>query len=566
MKKKEDADALSGRAYALFEEFRAAYAGEWQRLEHAERMYCGDHWHGIPQLDPNEPRPVTPVIQSTVENIAADLMDALPEAVITPESPEDARAARAVEAVIRQNHDAACYAREYLRLTHDLLVGGYMVQEVGYDPAQNGGLGGAFIRHVDNRGVLFDPLCTDIQNGRAVFKFALRAKEWLAARFPEYDGEGDGYAQSITPEDARVTRDVGKTALLLEYWWREYDEKTGENRVHMAQLAGGKVLSDSRAWKPGGYYAHGQYPFIVTPLFLRKGSPLGLGLVDMFGAQQQYADKLDQIVMKNALMASHNKLLITESSGFDPDDLRDWSKQVHTGESLSGVSWFATPPLPAYILQYIRAMQEGIKEESGSNDFSRGGASGGVTAASAISALQEMSGKRSRMAIRQMHEAYRDAVRMEIEVEREFHILPRAVSYTEDGELRRGVFDGASLTKKLPGGRELPIEFSVSIKVQKESRFSVIGQNELALQMLQLGVIRPLQALELMRFDGKEEVLRQARLNEKQAQGAAQPAPGTPAGASAPALADPRNPAQGARGRLKALLGRGGAAAEKNRQ
>ncbi len=198
MHKNEATEALKSRAYTLFEEFRSAYSNEWQRLEHAERMYCGEHWHDVPQQDQNEPRPVTPVIQSTVENIAADLMDALPEAVITPETAEDARAARVVEALIRENHDAACYEREYRRMVHDLLVGGYAVQEVGYDPAQNGSLGGAFIRHTDNRGILFDPLCTDIQDGRAVFKFALRTREWLAARFPGYDGAGDGYmGQSI---------------------------------------------------------------------------------------------------------------------------------------------------------------------------------------------------------------------------------------------------------------------------------------------------------------------------------------------------------------------------------
>ena len=511
MHKNEKKEALRSRAYALFEEFRSAYANEWRRLEHAERMYCGDHWHDVPQLDPNEPRPVTPVIQSTVENIAADLMDALPEAVITPQTAEDARAARVVEALIRENHDAACYEREYRRMVHDLLVGGYAIQEMGYDPSLNGNLGGAFIRHTDNRGILFDPLCTDIQDGRAVFKFALRTREWLAARFPEYDGSEDGYVKEPFAEDAHITGDRSKTALLIEYWWREYDADAGVCRVHMAQLAGGKVLTDSRDLKPEGYYAHGQYPFFVTPLFQRRGSPLGLGLVDLFEGQQRYADKLDQIILKNALMASHNKLLITEASGFDADDLRDWAKDVHKGEQLGGISWFATPPLPAYILQYTRNMHESIKEESGANDFSRGGTAGGITAASAIAALQEMSSKRARMASRQLHESYRDAVRMEIEVEREFNLLPRVVSFMENGEVKREVFDGKLLSKPLPDGRTLPLEFTISIKVQKENRWSVLSHNELILQMVQLKMLSPAQAVELMHFDGREQVLRAAR-------------------------------------------------------
>ena len=128
MKNEAERQALVQRAYGLFEEFRAAYTGEWQRIDHGEKMYRGDHWHNVPMKDPNEPRPVTPILQSTVENIAADLMDQYPEAVITPEDPEDVTAARVVEALIRQNHDGAGYIREYQRLVHDLLVAGYMVQ------------------------------------------------------------------------------------------------------------------------------------------------------------------------------------------------------------------------------------------------------------------------------------------------------------------------------------------------------------------------------------------------------------------------------------------------------
>ena len=45
--------ALCEKAYGLFREFRGAYVSEWQRLENCERMYRGDHWHDVPQLDRN---------------------------------------------------------------------------------------------------------------------------------------------------------------------------------------------------------------------------------------------------------------------------------------------------------------------------------------------------------------------------------------------------------------------------------------------------------------------------------------------------------------------------------
>lgn len=508
--KKDEKDLVS-KIYGIFEEYRSDYAAEWLRLERCERYYRGEHWEEIETKDENEPRPVTNVIQSTIENIAADLMDNYPEAVITPESSEDETVAMILQEIIKQNHDAAGYIKEYARLSHDLLAGGYMVQEVGYDSDLNSGIGGAFIRHVDNNNIMFDPLCTDIQDGRAAIKFEGLPRKVMDQRFPHLAPfKSDQYVteSKTVSDDPFLTQDTEKMVLLIEYWWREYDDEQRRYTVHMCKVAGGKIVEDSRREKPNGYYAHGEYPFVITPLFTRKGSALGLGFVDMFADRQKTADKLDQIILKNAYMASHNKMLVSKSSGFDIDDLRDWSREVHEGMNIQGVTWYPTPPLPQYIYQYVQMIRQSIKDESGSNDFSRGTVGGGVTAASAIAALQEMSSKRSRMASRQMQEAFKDAVRMEIEVEREFNILPREVVITRSGQQEKATFESALLTRQSETGAEVPMEFYVSIKVQRENRYSVMAQNELILQMVQLGVIRPDQALELMQFDGKEGVIK----------------------------------------------------------
>lgn len=529
MKAKEQNEAkrrLCERAYGLFREFRGAYVAEWQRLEDCERMYRGDHWHDVPVTDRSEPRPVTPIIQSTVENIKAELMDRSPEAVILPESPADRDIAGVIEAIIRQNHDADGYVKEYRRLVHDLLVGGYCVQEVGYDNMLNGGLGGAFIRQVDARSILFDPLATDAQEGRGVFKISLKTREYIQSRFPKSAPflTADAFGTPDAVEDGILHANRQDAVLFLEYWWREYDAESERYSVHMAQIAGNQVLADSRDAKPDGLFEHGLYPFVITPLFTRKGSCLGLGLVDMFETQQKYADKLDQIVLKNALMASHNKLLVTEASGFDVDDLRDWAKEVHCGESLNGVTWFTTPPLPAYIIGYINNIRESIKQESGANDFSRGMVTGGVTAASAIAAMQEMSNKRARMIARMLHESFRDAVRLEIEVEREFNFFTRKVNVTVDGETEERTFESVMLTKRAKGNVLLPIEFHISVKAQQETKYSAMSQNELALKMLQSGVMTPAQAVELMVFEGKDQLLKQMKEQQEKAEAQAQSA------------------------------------------
>ena len=501
-----DETGLVTKGYSLFEEFRSAYQAEWERLNNCEKYYQGRHWDDVPMLNPKDPRPVTPVLQSTIENVKADLMDYYPEAIIRPETPEDRTVAEILAAVIRQNHDAASYRQEYMKLAHDLLTSGYMVQEVGYDVNANYGIGSAFIRYVDVHNILFDPQCVDIQDGRAVFKIAPKTMDWLNQRYP--DKAGKFAADEYTLEsDSEVQYDATKSVLLLEFWWREYNAEQERFVVHMAQMAGRQLLSDSRIEKPEGYFAVGEYPFVITPLFRRKTSCLGYGLVEMFAPSQAYSDKLDQITLKNAAMSSQPHMLVQESSGFDADDLRDWSKTVHKGESINGVQWLAQPPLPQYVIQYAAAMREGVKDESGSNDFSRGNTASGVTAASAIAALQEASSKRSRMITGQMHEAFKRAVRYEIEFEREYNMLPREVLVTINGQQQTVTFESAIMERESALGNTVPVEFMISIKVQRENVWTVTAHNELIIQMVQMQIVSPQQAAELMIYEGKEELL-----------------------------------------------------------
>ncbi len=508
---KQDQERIE-RIYALFDEYARAYAGEWSRLERCERMYMGEHWHDVPKKDEREPRPVTPVLQSTIENIRADLMDQMPEAVITADRAKDAELAEALTALIAENHRRCAYEQEYSRLMHDLLVGGYMVHETGFDPRANGGIGGAFIRHADAHSIMVDPLAADVQDSRAVFKFAPYPKEWFKSRYPEDYAEIRAETSYAVPlGDRYLSRGYEDTVLMIECYEREFDSASGVYRVHMARLAGHRMLEDSRLQRPLGYCAHGEYPFIITPLFPRKGTALGYGYADMFASQQLYADKLDQIVLKNALMASRNKLLITNASGFDPADVADWSKEVHLGDSLSGITWFATAPLPAYITQYAEALRESIKEESGSNEFSRGTTYGGVTAASAIAALQEASGKRSRMTARLVHGAFEKAVRQELETEREYSDIERLVKISGKKEPVR--FTGSDMYTLTKLNNKIPIEFIITVKAQRENRFSVAAHNETILSLVKLNMLPPEAALELMLFDGKEQALSLVRQN-----------------------------------------------------
>ena len=517
----DSASDLVSAIQSLYDEYKTAYRDEWDRLTANEKIYLGDHWSDTGS-DSNEPQPVMPIIFSTIENIQADLMDEYPEAVVTPESSNDEKIGKILTRVVAQNHEACDYLYEYNDLIHDLLVGGYMVQEVGWDPNLNYGFGGAYIRCVSNKNIMFDPLCANIQDGRAVFKIERLPTSWFRQHYPDYAEYFSG-GSDLVPDDhfsfgTEIESKETNYMILLEAWIRTYDAENHKYSVHMLQIAGGQLLENSYIEKPEGYFMHGMYPFVCTPLYKIKGSPFGRGIVDMFKNPQQYSDKINQILLKNALTAGTNRILVQKGSA-DLDEIRDFSKQIIEVSNISGITWFQDRPLPAFLMNYMINMQNSIKEESGSNDFSRGNTTGGVTAASAITALMDASSKRSRKEAQVIHNGFAQAVRMELEVEREFETETRTVEITVMGEKQSLSIQEGFFKDVQNGYDRLPVEFRVSIKPARESRFTNLSNNELILQimtMYQGRTINPAILMEAMNFEGKDIVLEKLKASQQQ--------------------------------------------------
>ena len=516
-----DADTRFADAiYALLREYcDNAYRAEWERLDDNERMYQGRHWTGGMEDDGRDmrlPKPTTPMITSTIENLKADLSDEYPEAVVKPDGVGNEVLARALTAVIAEELEGCDFEAEYDKLVHDVLVGGWGVWEVGSDPDANHGAGGTYIRHVVNKNWLCDPETPSVQDGRAVFKLERKPADWFLQHYPLHypymrgdsdliDERHDDFGATTTPAERRYFR-------LIEAWLRVYDPERRRYRVHFVRLAGGQVLENSAEAEPDGYYGHGLYPFVVARLYPQKGSALGLGVTDLFKDAQRFSDKLDQIVMTNAFRASRPRIFVQDEMA-DIDDVRDFACEVIAtkGAPSAVMQWQQPAPLPAYIVNYIQLIRESIKQESGSNDKSRGQTGGGVTAASAITALQEMSTKRSRMEARAIHSAFRKAVRLQIETLRDRMIDERQVAVSVGGKqlvvpFNRRLLRGAA-------ERGVPVERCITVKTARQTKYTRMMHNELLLQAMQLlsGTVDPVIMLEGLEYDGLEPLLDKIR-------------------------------------------------------
>jgi len=515
---RDDRSPFAEAVYGLFREYATAYRTEWERIDDNERIYQGDHWRGEDDRflggDERIPRPSTPIVTSTIENIKADLSDEFPEAMIVPEVPDNEIAAKVLTQVVRQELSACGFAREYDKHTQDVLNDGWSVWEVGFDPDMNQGNGGTFLRYVINKNWMCDPKTLDMQQGRAVFKFDRLPIDWFWQHYPEYVPfmKGDDDLVNSDHDDFNATTRVsneGKEFRLIEAWFRVFDPKTRKYKVHMVLLAGGQVLENSYEEKPEGYYRHGMYPFVISRLYPQKGSALGIGITDLFKGAQRYSDKLDQILMLNTFRASRPRLLIQKGM-VDYDDARDFGKEVieTDGAPAASMQWQQANPLPSHIMSYIMSIRETIKAESGSNEQSRGNTASGVTAASAIAALQDMSTKRSRMEARALHYGFEDAISMLLEVLREFSVVERKITVTIDGKRIVLPFSKTTMNDVIEGGKEIPMTFHVSIKTSRQTKYTKQAHNDLWLQMMQtIQNADPVVMLEGLDYDDKEQLL-----------------------------------------------------------
>ena len=183
-------------------------------------------------------------------------------------------------------------------------------------------------------------------------------------------------------------------------------------------------------------------------------------------------------------------------------------------------------PLSGNYLEMRNSIINELRETSGNTETAAGLANAGVTAASAIAALQEASGKGSRDATRASYRAYGQIINLCIELIRQFYSLPRQFRITGRlGAEQFVTYDNAGLQMQEQGmlgeidlGARLPV-FDIRVVPQKSSSYTKLTQNELALQFYQLGFFSPGQAdqalscMSMMEFDGKDELMQRLAYN-----------------------------------------------------
>lgn len=514
-------------AMTILLKYKAGKTALEERLRENDQWWRIHNWDviGAPE-NKTDPTLASAWLFNSIANKHADAMDNYPCPNILPRASDDQADAKLLSSVVPVLLEYNEYEEKYDRLWWKKLVGGSCCTGVFWNSDKLNGLGDVDIRVIDLMGLFWEPGISDIQDSANVFNCEKIDLEEASRRYPNIELKGQGGSPVISEYQHDDNIDDSLKCTVVDWY---YKKSVGTKTVlHYCKFIEGQIIYASEndpEYADSGYYEHGLYPFVIDSCFPIEDSPCGFGYVDVMKDDQKYIDKLNSVILKNAVASARKRYFVRADpklKTINEEEFADVSKDlVHVTGTLDErhVLPIETGNLPGYVLNVLNQKIDELKETSGNRDFSQGATSAGVTSGSAIAALQEAGNKLSRDQIKTSYRAFNKTVALIIELIRQFYTEPRTFRITgEDGEVSFINYDNSNIVPMqgesefgMPTAERKPI-FDIKISAQKASTFSREVENERAKELFAMGFFNPqladqsLCALDMMDFETKDKL------------------------------------------------------------
>ena len=519
------------KAAQLLQQYKSGKAALDSRIVDNELWFRMRHWKNYKnKMMEDKPTPASGWLFNSIANKHADAMDNYPEPNVLPRAADDEKTAKVLSKVLPVVLEQADYEQAYSDTWWRKLKQGTGVKGVFWDPTKRSGIGDIAIKSMDILMLYWEPGVMDIQESPNLFSLSLEDNDQLKAKWPQMDGH-----TGSTLEVAKYIHDENISTAdksVVVDWYYKKARPEGQPLLHYCKFCNGVVLYASEndpQYADRGFYDHGQYPFVFDPLFMEEDSPAGFGYIDVMKDTQTAIDEMNHAMDENIKLAAKPRFLLSDAAGVNEEELADWSKDiVHVAGGIRDgiLSPLQTAGLQGNCISYRDARVSELKEISGNRDVSQGGTTSGLTAASAIAALQEAGSKLSRDMLKSAYRAFAKECYLIIELMRQFYDEERVYRITgPTGQTEFVPFSGQALRPQpvgMVGGVELgahePV-FDITVSAAKKSTFNRLSQNETAKECYQLGFFAPanadaaLAALDMMDFEGIEKVRERVQQN-----------------------------------------------------
>ena len=521
-------------------DMKATENQEWWRLRHWN-VIQGKTEAGKAKVEVGSAWAVNSIL-----NKHADFMDSFPKANVLAREADDEEEAQILSKILPAIEEHTDAEQVYNTAGYDFLIDGTAITSVLWDPMAHDGMGDIKKTNVDIHNVFWQPGIEDIQQSKYFFDVSVADVNDVKLQYPDIADRIGGGKQGFITEyihDDNINHQNDIEIINCYYKKLEMrpvliniDSQTVAQHLvpreilHMAIIIGDQCVfcSEDNPEYQDGFYKHGKYPYVFRKCFPVKDSPCGFGYLDIMKYPQRDIDKLDQAIMKNTMMKAKPRWWVKKNADINKEAFADWNEEiveVGSGDLGSAVQQMDVDTLPAIVETHLEAKIDELKEISGNRDFSQGSTASGVTAASAIAALQEAGSKLSRDINKAMYRGSREEYYLEIELIRQFYTEPRTFRI-DDGSGRYEYMDYSNVNiapqdiTTPEGTRHKKSIFDLEVSAEKQSPFSRASQNETAKELYQMGLFAPdnatsaLVCLDMMEFEGKEKIKQQIQQND----------------------------------------------------
>ena len=524
----DEADAIGEdevrQANDLLQKYKAGKAALDKRIVDNELWFRMGHWKNYKnKMMEGKPKPSSGWLFNSIANKHADAMDNYPAPNVLPRAADDAQTAQVLSSILPVVLEQADYEQVYSDTWWRKLKQGTGVKGVFWDPEARGGVGEIAIRPMNLLMLYWEPGVADIQASPHFFSLSMENTKQLENRWPQLKG----HSASVL-DVPRFLHDGGldttEKSVVVDWYYKKPDE-AGRTLLHYCKFCNGVVLYASEndpALADRGFYDHGKYPFVFDTLFVEEDSPAGFGYIDVMKDTQTAIDEMNHAMDENVKLAAKQRYVLSDTAGVNEEELADFGRDiVHVVGRLTDDTFrpLQVSGLQGNLITYRDDRVSELKEISGNRDVSQGGTTSGLTAASAIAALQEAGSKLSRDMLKSAYRAFAKECYLVIELMRQFYDEQRVYRITgESGGTEYVPFSNAALQAQ-PGGMVGGVQlgdhepvFDITVTAAKKSTFSRLSQNETAKECYQLGFFAPanadaaLAALDMMDFEGIEKV------------------------------------------------------------
>ena len=530
-------------------EYRDASQTRKEKAINTEKWFQALHWDEFRKKEfASSPEPTTNYLLSNIINKHADMMDGFPKPNILPKEEQDEQLAEQLTSIIPVVFERNKFKNVYNEAAYTKLKHGYCYYASTWDGDKNR-IGDIDITEIDILKLYHEPNIKNLQDSECVFVVDLVKDDKLKVILEKTNPEAVGAVGSHDVIQVKHFETIDNvdysdyTLIIDKYYksngqlhymkfiegavlfWTEDDKWNEEEFMKpitqtTVNPMTGQPIESTKLVNPfaKGLYEHGQYPIVVDRLIPEPGTIYGIGFVDIMKNPQMFIDKFDQIIIENLAKSGKTRFLKKKGANIDEKDLLDWSKpiiEVEGNVTEAEFREFKVQQIDPKIIEYRTSKIGEIKEISSVNEFSRGEASGGVTAYRAIAVMQQAASKVSRDMMSQTYEAYRQLTMLTIENVRQFYDAARMFRITNDeGTFEFMKFENSAMKEQVDAelGIVTKSEFDITVVPEKDDPFSQAADNEFMIELVKLGFFNPenvdqsLMAVEMMKFEGKEKI------------------------------------------------------------